>query len=78
VNENGRLLLAILRDANRQGILLGPGVAGLLMQHLGVSAGDVQTIKDILKADIREEHATSPHFAEINGFLNSLTEGGSA
>ena len=64
MREEAKILLAIIRDANKQDIDLRQ-VMPLLVKHLRISNPEIMEIGEIIKADIRELNANYPGFADM-------------
>jgi hypothetical protein len=66
MRREAQIFLEFMREANRQSVLLGSGAIGILKDVLEITQQEYLEVGEILKADIREAAAMSPHFSEIN------------
>lgn len=72
MREHAKILLAFIRKANERQVMLDAETMGILQEVLGITERDILEIGEILKADMREKHINSPHFAEINTILEAF------
>jgi hypothetical protein len=69
MRAEAQAFLAIIREANRQKYWMTVELAALLRAALLMTEEELLEIGEILKADAREQFASSPHFGEINAIL---------
>lgn len=71
LSEGATILLGLIRYANRNNINIRP-ILPSLRDALRISQEEIFQIGELVKADIREENASSPLFGQINRLMDSM------
>jgi len=69
MKDNAKMLLGIMRDANRQNISLDSRVVDIIFENLGVDQQGLDEVTAILEADLLEKVAMKPEFEEVKSFI---------
>lgn len=69
MKDNAKILLGIMRDANKQHISLDPGIFDIIFRNLGIDRQSLDEVTAILEADLLENMAMKPEFEEIKSFI---------
>jgi hypothetical protein len=72
MREQARIFLTVIREAIAHHVEHSPEFVQMLANILQITDQERVEIGAILKADMREDYATHPCFAEINDVLETL------
>ena len=72
MTPGAQILLATIRKARRERITPSALLFEFLIWYLGITDEDIYEVGELLQADIREDVACSPDYAQINEWLRSL------
>jgi hypothetical protein len=69
MKDNAKILLGIMRDANRQNISLDHRVFDIIYRNLGIDKQGLDEVTAILEADLLEKVAMKPEFEQVKSWI---------
>ncbi len=69
MREQAKIFLGIIRDANRQNILLDQRVFDIIVKNLEINQQELVEVTEILEADLLEKVAMKPEFDAVKDFI---------